>query len=249
MAHQATVQSAGLPVNAPADRTWAAQPPRGGWRALRRGLVAGWVLLSAFALVLGEHHSSWSRLQYDVAAGDVHVVRMAGDLSRGGTGFAVVELHWRRGPVRYETEVIEARPRRQDLSEADDSGVTAVLGESATAQLQRIRPTLQIQHVARLSSSVFLLGRRVPGWAGMAGLALALLSLGLLVAGPDPWRATRWGWFWLIGVAPPVGMLAFLALSGPTPLVPAPPPGARKLRGGWAFVLGVVLTSVLGGSL
>ena len=54
-----------------------------------------------------------------------------------------------------------------------------------------------------------------------------------------PERATRWAWFWLQWN--PVGVLAFLLLSGPVPGVPAPRPGARRLTGGWAFLLSLLL--------
>jgi hypothetical protein len=45
--------------------------------------------------------------------------------------------------------------------------------------------------------------------------------------------------------AAPVGVPAFLILSGRTPPLPAPRIGARRLTGGWAFLLAAVISSAL----
>lgn len=66
---------------------------------------------------------------------------------------------------------------------------------------------------------------------GAVAFLVALLTLMLLINGPPPW----WAWFWL--GTNPVGAVAFLVLSGPTPGVPAPDNPARRLTGGWAFLL------------
>jgi len=85
----------------------------------------------------------------------------------------------------------------------------------------------------------------VPQWAGAVAFFAAVGTLLCLVWGPTPWRATRWAWFWII--AHPLGPISapvFLLLSGPTPLLRAPKPGARRLHGGWAFLLAVVTAGV-----
>jgi hypothetical protein len=46
---------------------------------------------------------------------------------------------------------------------------------------------------------------------------------------------------------PVVGTMAMLLLSGPTPGLPAPRATARRLTGGWAFVLSAVVAGVLSG--
>lgn len=70
-----------------------------------------------------------------------------------------------------------------------------------------------------------------------------LLTLVLLVAGPDPSLATRWAWFWL-GMAVPVSWAVFLLAEpwfsrGRTGRV-----GIRRLTGGWALLLGLVIAGV-----
>ena len=85
-------------------------------------------------------------------------------------------------------------------------------------------------------------GVHVPDWLSVVSLLHAVASLALLIRGPQPWRATRWAWFWLSGN--PVTQLAFLLLSGPTPGVRAPLEPSRRLRGGWAFILSSVIGTV-----
>lgn len=66
----------------------------------------------------------------------------------------------------------------------------------------------------------------------------------LLVGGPQPRLATRWAWFWLALHVPPA-MLAFVLLE-PVPWGrrrPAPP-AARRLTGGWAFLLSFLLAGL-----
>jgi hypothetical protein len=90
-------------------------------------------------------------------------------------------------------------------------------------------------------------GKQVPPWLGLTALASTFAALACLIRGPEPWRATRWAWFWLMGN--PFGLLAFLLLSGPTPGLRAPRT-SRRLRGGWALVISsAILTALLSAGL
>jgi hypothetical protein len=60
---------------------------------------------------------------------------------------------------------------------------------------------------------------------------------------PPRARATWRGW------AVPFGVTAFLLLSGPLPGRRSGVPGPRRLRGGWAFVLSMVVLGGVQGSL
>ncbi|MPV39139.1 hypothetical protein [Georgenia subflava] len=76
-------------------------------------------------------------------------------------------------------------------------------------------------------------------WHPVTIAALAVLLL--LVLGPQPRLATKWAWFWLAMTAAPL-WLVFVLLE-PTPLGarrPAPLP-ARRLTGGWAFLISITL--------
>ena len=75
----------------------------------------------------------------------------------------------------------------------------------------------------------------------LAGLAVLLL----LIGGPQPRLATKWAWFWL-GIAVTPLWLAFVVLE-PLPMwADRPQPAARRrLTGGWAFLLSLVLAAVV----
>ena len=86
-----------------------------------------------------------------------------------------------------------------------------------------------------------------PRLLGSAAGVASLLTFLLLLGGPVPWRANRWGWFWLMGVGREtgVGALAFLLLSGRTPGLPTPRDPSRRLDGLQGFGVSILL-SLLG---
>ncbi len=212
---------------------------RSGWDGPRLLLAVVWLVLLLSALVLHERSTSLSRLYDDVRSGQVDDVQVVGGLSafgeQRGTGFAVLEAHWSVGHRRYVVEVTE-------VAGQPDSTVPGVrTDDDVAAVLQRLDPTLQVQRQAYRSGwSATLYGTRLPGYVVPVLVAAGLATLLVLMNAPEPWRATRWAWFWLLPV--PGGVLAFLLLSGPTPLVPAPADPGRRLTGGWAFLLGAALT-------
>ena len=215
-------------------------------RVLRLLVIAGWVLVLGLVALLGERQASLTDLERAVAAGEVDEVRLAGSLSEQGRGTATAEVHWRQGGVGYTATVIEARPLRLAPPAEERGEATVVAGDLGT-WLRDIDPALEVVRVESPSTTTEVLGWRVGGWLVWALLGAWVATLLLLLHSPQPWRATRWAWFWLLGLLPPVGLVAFLLLGGPVPLVPAPRDGARRLTGGWAFLIALVLGgSVLG---
>lgn len=225
----------------PAPPPWGPGARRAGWI-----LLLGWALLLGGAVLLGERSSSFADLERAVASGEVQVVEVAGGLTPGARGFSVAEVHWRDGMLGYSTQVVETRSRRAARQRSAGDEITAVLSEDVGARLAASQPGLRVVRVDRSATSTALLGWRLPGWMAWPTLLLCLSTLGLLMVGPRPWRATRWAWFWVLGMVPPVGFLAFLLLSGATSLVPPPRDAARRLTGGWAFLLCVVVGTALG---
>jgi hypothetical protein len=226
------------PTRAPAP-AWSRSWRRVGWV-----LLICWVLLVPTSLLQGERASSLTDLEAHVAAAEVDAVRVAGGLS-GDRGYSVVEVHWRRGLFGYSTEVVEARPRRAAPPLASREGATAVITEDLGDRLTALQPGLRVDHVGRTEVSATFLGWwQLREWLVPVFLLLMLATLLLLVHGPRPWRATRWAWFWLM-VMTPVGTLAYLVLAGPTTLVAAPRDRSRRLTGGWAFLLALVVGSAV----
>lgn len=206
-------------------------------------LFVAWFAVGAALLFVGEARSSFGQLEAEVAAGEVTEVRVSEGLEPGAKGFAIVEVRWSKGPFRYLTQVVEANPRDRGSQQPQNPDVTARILPTTADRLHEIDPDVRVtQTDDRLSGELF--GRSVPSRIVFPALFLMLLTILYLIASPPTWRATKWAWFWLLGVFPPVGILLFLAFGGPTRVLPPPRTGARQLTGGWAFLLSLVLGSI-----
>jgi len=217
---------------------WGSWLHRASW-----ALLTCWALLAAGLVVSGERHASFDDLERGVATGAVKRVEITEGLTDGSTGFSVIEAHWRRGPLGYTTQVIQSRPRGAAPEASKD--VTPVITEEMGARLATSQAGLDIEHVARQGSSSSMLGWQTPAWMGWATVLLFLGTVWLLVLGPQPSRATKWAWFWLMGMAPPISVIAFLLAGGPTSALPPPRDRTRRLGGGWAFLIALVIGSAL----
>ena len=219
--------------------SWSSWPRRTGW-----ALLAGWVLLILSVPFTGERSVPVADLHAAVQAGDVTVVHVSGGLDAPARGFATLDIRWRDGLFAYHAEMREARPLRPG---ARWRGGMPTVRAGVVDRLEAAYPDLRVERQPAPSSSFTgdVLGVRLPPWTVGVGLALSLATIGLLVVGPQPWRATRWAWFWMSGIAAPVGLLAYLVLGGPTTLAPPPRPGASRLTGGWAFLLAFITGSIL----
>jgi len=108
--------------------------------------------------------------------------------------------------------------------------------------------TLIVQAVAGSPGAVAL-ERRAEYYMGPSGilwnpLGIAHLAVLLvLIAGPQPRRATKWAWFWLSFL--PLGWVAFLLLE-PVPVwarTPSHPP-ERRFTGGWVWISAILAQGV-----
>ena len=104
-----------------------------------------------------------------------------------------------------------------------------------------------------LDAAMALLRTRAPLLLGV-GLLLAFLEQAALfqlrtladltyVVFPND---ERWGWFWLVLLTVPLGPLAFLLAGGPTSRTVVDQEQEGRLTGGWAFLLALLVGSVLG---
>jgi hypothetical protein len=206
-------------------------------------LLVCWVALLFGAIVLGERASTLAELRSAVAAGEVRAVQVAGGFpdKAGHTGYAQLDLHWREGHQGRFVEVREARP----LSASDDESDLQVVKAGEVDRLLASQPGLRVEQVETNESGFTVSGVRMPSWMVWAGFCLGMATLGLLIEGPEPWRATRWAWFWAFGIPAPIGVLAYLVLGGPTGLSRQPRPGADRLTGGWSYLLCAVVSAIL----
>lgn len=224
--------------------------------------VVVWVLLLthlvvvAAVLLTSQRPSSLGELAEDVRSGEVRSVTVRGGLPQGSTGSALVEVSWRDGLVERVTEVTERRSR-SDRAARTDRGWASTLVDGSGGPV--VRGTVEQELLARQPDLEVTRADLEGGWRGMvlglrvhgplapALMGLLLADLLLLALGPEPLRATRWGWALLL--LSPAGLVvgvALLLLGGHLRLLPPPSPGSRRLTGGWAFLLLVVLVQVLG---
>jgi hypothetical protein len=170
-----------------------------------------------------------------------------GALPPGAEGVVTQDVRWRQDGLARYAEVRYASPGyTQDLGTYSPPAEAATSVDAATLiQQHSTKVRVLVSPTWSWPATSTIWGWRVPSWLGGIALAGVLCSLMLLVTGPEPWRATRWAWFWAVLFTAPVGALAFAILSGPTPLVPAPRNGARRLTGGWAFLIVLVLGPII----
>jgi hypothetical protein len=219
------------------------------WDRLRLGLLGCWLVLFAGVWLLGEHAVPVSRLDAVVSSGQVSTVRVSRPIPGSWQSADHVQsAHWTEGLHRYVASVRQVTRGDRPTGSSPYPVIRQPLGdrlihEAPGSLVVRVLPTTDALDPTEM------LGRRVPSWVSWARIALYVGGLVLLVNGPEPWRARRWAWFWLMSLfgLQTLGVLAFLALSGPTPLMSPPRPGRRPLRSGWAFVI-ALLCAGLGGS-
>jgi hypothetical protein len=200
--------------------------------ALRVALAVGWLVLALTTVLVGQRPASLEDLRAGIEAGEITEVRVSEGLEPGATGYATQAVVWRNGLLGHRTEGWQLSPGVDA-----PSGGEPVLGPDLAGELRA--EGVRVLPLADRSAHSQVAGWQVPQQVGLLLFAEWVVTLFLLVGGPVPERATRWAWFWLN--SGPFGVLAFLLLSGPFPGVPAPRPGARRLTGGWAFLLSLVL--------
>ena len=214
--------------------------------APRRGValttLVVWVGLLVAGLLLGHRAASFDDLKTVVVLDYVDRVEVSGGLGEQQTGHEVVEVRWRQGILRFSTLVVEERPAGEaGASVRDDDAITAVLDRPVAEVLHDIDPTLEVTAGSGTSGWWAPLGWDTPVGVDVVLVLAVVAMVWLLVTGPPPRRATRWGWCWLMLLLPVVGFLAYLLLSGVLSRRPVPAPPARPaLTGGRAFVVGVL---------
>ena len=207
-------------------------------RVLAAVLLLGWVGVMWALVLTGTRTATWDELSTALDSGEVDHATVVGSVlsGEGVSGYSVVEVRWRDGLVQRRTDVAQVVGPQE---ERPPRGVHVVKG-SVTRALHDIDAGVEID-VEPLRGGAFtqVLGLRLEGAAATAFFLLGLSTLMLLVGGPEPERATRWAWFWLMAAAAPIACPAYLLLGGM--LRERPQPAPRRFTGGWAFVVFLVL--------
>lgn len=208
------------------------------FRIVAAALLLGWVCVLAALAVTGERDASWGSLSDAVRSGQVDHVTVVGSLGFEDptiAGSAVVEVHWRDHLMMRKTTVEERLGfAPEQLSDHH------VIQDPVSQELHQLAPDLRITSEQYSGgASMPVLGLMLNGRAAEVAFVLGVATLFLLVLGPEPERATRWAWFWLFSACPPLACPAYLVLGGMTKRLPMPK--AKRLTGGWAFLIALVL--------
>lgn len=226
------------------------------YRVLGFLFLAAWLVTLTAAWFLGVRNADYDDLRAAVLSGRTDEVRVAGGFASLGdgsaTGSVTVQLSWREGRRQYVTEVVEQRPDRGGDGQSGgathvwpDAGDDRPVTGDVVADLAGLGSDVRITTGADwVGTGATVWGMNVPTWALWPGLVGALGTLGLLVSGPQPWSATRWGWFWVLLAPAGLGVAAYLLLSGAT-LRRTGRYVEGRANGWWMFLVFVVL---LGGS-
>lgn len=221
-----------------------------GWDLFRLVLLVVYVGLWLATLVTGTLQASYDRLNADLRLGEARSVQLVID------GF---DQPAPRGDFREHRSVVwqDGLLRRQATLVWVDSGPErtlpngnrvvrtepgAWLAERYGVPVDRVEASSQQQFRAWRGGPFFYFGDLL----GLAHVSALIFLFVFLVMSPQPWRATRWAWFWMVFVSP-LAMLAFLTFGGRTPGIRPPADPRRRINGWWGFLIGLVLPGITAG--
>jgi hypothetical protein len=207
------------------------------WRLTGLALAILWLATAVSVVLVGEKRADLHTLLVAVGDGSVTEVEIVGlPIDPDWRGRAQVTLKWRGQVLERFAEVVVDTRRRPGSSEVRDR----IVGDPATyVRSGAPRPNLDVTY-SRHTGFQEWREWRAPGWVAAIGLTAWFGTVMLAGAGPQSWRATPWAWIWLILFSGPLGAVAYLLLGGPLGLW-RPREPARRLTGGWAFLIAMVL--------
>ncbi len=210
---------------------------------VRWAMLVVWIVVMAVAVTIGSRTSHLSDLESELSTGSVTSVRITPGMPSGAEGANTQSVFWRDGLLNHRADVVMITPGSNSSASSFDDTVAIRSGYDIAEQIADQQPRVQISRVPEILSYAEAFGFQLPMWMAWFTLVGAAGTFLVLVAGPEPWHATRWAWFWIMstGIGPPL----FLILSGPTPPLPAPRHRHRRLTGGWAFVIALLIQAVL----
>lgn len=206
-------------------------------------MLALWIFVVAVAVTVGSRTSQLSDLEFELNAGGVESVMVTPGMPPGAEGVATQSVFWRSGFLNHRADVLMITPGDDSAASRSDDDMAVRSGYDIAEHLADEDSAVLIKRIPERLSSGVVYGFDVPVWLLGFALVGAIGTLMVLVSGPQPWRATRWAWFWIIPTV--IGPPLFLILAGPTPPLRSPRQHHWKLTGGWAFLSALLLQSVL----
>lgn len=217
-----------------------------GWTTCRIGLLVTLTTIVFGIAVAGAHPASLSDLHVALSAGRVAEIHIVGGLPPNTTGSAHVEIYWRDDSLGRYTTVQQIREGIHSDDHWEPSRPTSdvpVIRGDLVEMLTSFTPAGQLRITSEDTSTALggtVFGWRVPQWLALASLAWGLAVIVTLISGPEPRRATRWAWFWLFCGAGPLALALYPVFGLPRASTRFDPLG-RRLTGGWAFLLALLL--------
>jgi hypothetical protein len=213
---------------------------------VRCAMFALWIFVMAVAVTVGDRGSNFGELDSALNTGDVTSMMVTPGLPSGVEGSQIQTIYWRSGLLNHYADVRMVTPdSNSSASSGDDIKVRS--GYDIATQIANEHPAVTITRIAERHSYGQIYGFQVPAWLIWFALAGAVGTLMLLISGPEPRRATRWAWFWLITTV--IGPPLFLILAGPTSPLRSPRETHRRLTGGWALLIALLFGSFMLSSL
>lgn len=213
------------------------------WRLTGLAFAVLWLVTAVSVGIAGERRSDLGNLESAIASGSVTRVEIVGlgkDLDRRGR--TTVTLKW-HGTVLSRFAEVTVDNRLNPRGSGDGARIVGdpatYLTSMAPGHVRDDAPGFEVTY-SDFTGYQEWRGWRGPGWVATLGLVAWFGTFLLAGSGPEPWRATRWAWMWLTLLGGPIGCVAYLLLGGPLGLV-RPADLKRRLTGGWAFLLAMVL--------
>lgn len=225
---------------------------RDGWPRGHR--VWGWVLavavlvLAVTWMTAGAKHVEYDSFTDALESGEVSEIQVAGarEVTPDANGFFTLDVYWRDKFRPRVSRVTQASSERQEQRALRNGADVVVVTDDLVAEWKEVQPELEVTEHPRHTGST--LGRHpdgvgnheLPGWAGILAIFVVLGVFVQIVRGPQPLRATRWGWFWLLVWVPTLTVPAYLLLGGPLGLGGRPRTNFR-ISGPVVFVVATVV--------
>lgn len=211
------------------------------WKVTGRIIALLWLVAVLAILLVGERRSDLGLLHGGLSDGSVTEVEIVG-LSEEGVsgGYATVRLVWESRVLNRYTEVMVVSPDRSSGRPYNSEDLPVVVRDPRPT-LEELQPGVEIVLMGYRSGTSWEAGGwSLRGWPSMLVGPLWLGTLFMLMGGPQPWRATRWAWFWIMLATPFYGAVAYVLLGGPL-AAGRPANRSRRLTGGWAFLIALFL--------
>lgn len=208
------------------------------WRLTSLLLAVLWLACAAAMVLVGERRSDLDSLTSALRSGEVAQVEVVGlPHDPDWRGRTTLTLRWQGRVLQRYADV--SLDRRRHAS--GDAVVGASIVGDPVTYLQSLGESVEVTRSDRTTGTrTDWRGWRGPGWLGLLGIVALFATFLLATSGPEPWRATRWAWGWLVLLGGPLGALGYLLLGGPLGVL-RPRDLSRRLAGFWGFVLAVAL--------